>query len=103
MKKTLSATEKPNKWVYGGINWKVRAKNPYFWLGLIAIMLSAVGAKPEMFTSWQLLWQECKEVVSNPFALSCVIVAVIGYINDPTTSGIADSKQALTYHSPKKE
>ena len=34
------------------INWKVRVKNPYFWFGLVAIVLAAVGAKPEMFTSW---------------------------------------------------
>ena len=37
------------------INWKVRAKNPYFWFGLIAIILASVGAKPEMFTSWAIL------------------------------------------------
>ena len=65
------------------INWKVRAKNPYFWFGLVAIVLTAVGAKPE-------------NLLSNPFALGCVVVAVVGYINDPTTQGITDSKQALT-------
>ena len=85
------------------INWKVRIKNPYFWFGLVAIMLAAVGAKPEMFTSWTILITQCKSLLSNPFALGCVVVAVVGYINDPTTEGIADSKQALTYNKPKKD
>lgn len=85
------------------INWKVRAKNPYFWFGLVAIVLAAVGAKPEMFTSWAILAEQVKSLLSNPFALGCVVVAVVGYVNDPTTQGIADSKQALTYNKPKKD
>ncbi len=85
------------------INWKVRVKNPYFWFGLVAIVLAAVGAKPEMFTSWTILITQCKSLLSNPFALGCVVVAVVGYINDPTTQGITDSKQALTYNKPKKD
>ena len=36
------------------INWKVRLKNPYFWFGLVAIILTAVGAEPEIFTSWEI-------------------------------------------------
>ena len=85
------------------INWKVRAKNPYFWFGLVAIVLAAVGAKPEMFTSWSILIMQVKSLLSNPFALGCVIVAIVGYINDPTTEGITDSKQALSYNKPKKD
>ena len=85
------------------INWKVRVKNPYFWFGLIAIILAAVGAKPEMFTSWTILITQVKNLLGNPFALGCVVVAVVGYINAPTTSGITDSKQALHYQKPKKD
>jgi len=85
------------------INWKVRLKNSYFWFGLIAIVLAAVDAKPEMFTSWAILVGQVRELFSNPFAWGCVIIAVVGYINDPTTQGITDSKQALTYNKPKKD
>ena len=85
------------------INWKVRVKNPYFWFGLIAIIFAAMGAKPEMFTSWAILAKQVKNLLSNPFALGCVVVAVVGYVNDPTTQGITDSKQALTYQKPKKD
>ena len=85
------------------INWKVRVKNPYFWFGLVAIVLAAVGVKPEMFTSWSILIMQVKSLLSNPFALGCVVVAIVGYINDPTTEGITDSKQALQYSKPKRD
>ena len=84
------------------INWKVRLKNPYFWFGLVAIILTAVGAEPEIFTSWEILVTQIKDLLGNPFALGVVVAAIVGYINDPTTSGITDSKQALGYSKPKK-
>jgi phi LC3 family holin len=33
------------------------------------------------------------------FAFLCIL----GVVNDPTTSGVSDSEQALTYQEPKKE
>lgn len=83
------------------INWKVRIKNPYFWIGLVAVICAAVGVSPECLTSWGILWEKIVELIGNPFAIGCTIVAVIGYVNDPTTKGIRDSEQALTYDSPK--
>lgn len=103
MKKSTVTEQKTNKFVCWGINWKVRAKNPYFWIGLIAVIFASIDIKPEMLTSWAILWEECKQLFSNPFALCCVIIAVICYVNDPTTKGIKDSEQALTYHAPRKE
>lgn len=83
------------------INWKVRIKNPYFWIGLIACILAAIGISPECVTSWNILAEKIISLLSNPFAIGCTIVAVIGYINDPTTKGLKDSEQALTYSAPK--
>lgn len=85
------------------INWKVRAKNPYFWAGLIAVILAAIGVSPESLTSWDILAAQIMALLNNPFAIGCVIMGVIGYVNDPTTAGIADSEQALTYTTPKKK
>lgn len=84
------------------INWIVRFKNPYFWIGLIAVLLAAIGVNPESITSWDILANQIMELLQNPFAIGCVIVAIIGYVNDPTTSSLSDSEQALTYSSPKK-
>lgn len=85
------------------INWKVRIKNPYFWIGLVATIFAAVGVSPECLTSWSILLEKIMQLLNNPFALGCMLVAIIGYVNDPTTKGIADSKQALEYEKPKAE
>ncbi|MBS4959623.1 MAG: phage holin [Clostridiales bacterium] len=85
------------------LNWKVRLKNPYFWMGLIAVIIAAIGVEPETFTSWSILWEQIKNFAGNPFLIGCTVVAVIGYVNDPTTAGLGDSKQALLYKKPKKE
>jgi phi LC3 family holin len=39
--------------------------------------------------------------LSNPYCLFLVVVSVINAINDPTTKGLKDSMQALTYNEPK--
>ena len=31
------------------------------------------------------------------------VLAILGIVTDPTTTGVGDSKQALTYEKPKKE
>ena len=31
------------------------------------------------------------------------LLVILGVVNDPTTAGIADSKQARTYSSPKED
>lgn len=82
------------------INWKVRAKNPYFWAGLAGVILAAIGVSPESLTSWPLLWAKIIELVNNPFALACTAMAIVGYVNDPTTKGLTDSEQALSYDKP---
>ena len=38
-------------------------------------------------------------VVNAVFAL----LVILGVVNDPTTAGISDSKQARTYSSPKED
>lgn len=85
------------------INWKVRAKNPYFWVGLIGVILAAMGISPEMLTTWGAVIDAFKALITNPFMLGSVVLAVMGVLNDPTTAGISDSSQAMLYGEPKKE
>lgn len=85
------------------INIPVRMKNPWFWVGLCGTILTAMGVSPEMFTSWGMIWDAIVDVVGNPFMLFSVVLAVLGVFIDPTTSGISDSKRALSYKSPVKE
>ncbi len=85
------------------LNFKVRVKNPWFWVGLIGIILTAMGISPESLTSWQVLADNIVSLVKNPFMLGCVFVAVLGVFVDPTTAGITDSIQAMTYTKPKRD
>ena len=85
------------------INLPVRMQNIWFWIGLAGTILAAMNVSPEMFTSWQLLWQEIAALFTNPFRLGCVALAIIGVFVDPTTSGIGDSTRALSYTKLKKE
>lgn len=85
------------------INIPVRFKNPWFWVGLCGTILTAMGVSPEMFTSWGAVWEAVVNLFSNPFMLVSVVLAVLGVFVDPTTSGISDSKRALSYKSPVNE
>jgi len=83
------------------INFLVRAKNPYFWVGLLGVVLTAMGVAPEMFTSWTIVVEQFKALMGNPFMLCSVIMAIVGVLLDPTTAGVNDSMQALEYMAPK--
>lgn len=85
------------------INIPVRFKNPWFWVGICGTVLAAMGVSPEMFTSWGAVWEAVVNMVGNPYMLISVVLAVLGVFVDPTTSGISDSKRAMSYKSPVKE
>ena len=89
------------------INWKVRLKNPVFWVGLaVAIVLpilTSLGMSWEDMTTWAALGNALLQAVKNPVILVSVLVTVWNLINDPTTKGLPDSAQALTYDKPKEK
>ena len=85
------------------INIPVRFKNPWFWVGLGGVILSAMGVSPEMFTTRGAVWEAVVNLFGNPFMVGCVALAILGVFVDPTTAGISDSKRALSYKSPVKE
>lgn len=85
------------------INVNVRRKNPWFWTGLVGTILAAMGVSPEMFTSWSAVWEALRGLVSNPYQIGCVVLAVLGVFVDPTTHGLGDSARALKYDEPSKE
>lgn len=85
------------------INIPVRMKNPWFWVGIVGIIFTAMGVSPEMFTSWGILWEHILELVKNPFLLGSTALSLLGVFVDPTTSGVMDSKLAMTYSKPHKD
>ena len=86
------------------INWKVRVKNPVFWVqiavAIVLPILAYLGLSWEDMTSWAALGGIFMEAIKNPVILASVIVSVWNAINDPTTKGLADSTRALTYDKP---
>lgn len=83
------------------INIPVRMKNPWFWIGVASIALTAIGIDPSLFTSWGAVKDAVLSVLSNPFQLVTMVLAVLAVFVDPTTSGITDSSLAMTYSKPK--
>lgn len=89
------------------INWKVRLKNPMFWAQIIASVfvpiLSYMGLTVQDMTSWAAVGNALLLAVTNPYILAMVVVSVYNAITDPTTTGFADSKRALTYDKPNND
>ena len=85
------------------LNIPVRLKNPWFWVGLVGVILTAMGVSPETLTSWEALKAAALGLVSNPYMLGSVLCAVLGVFVDPTTAGVGDSARVMTYSSPRKD
>lgn len=89
------------------INWIVRFKNPQFIAQLIISIfvpiLGYAGLTAQDLTSWAILLDLIIDAISNPYVLMIVVVSGYNAIQDPTTAGIRDSAQALTYTKPKED
>ena len=84
------------------INWKVRLKNKEFWMSLIPailLLIQVVAAPFGLVLDFGELGNQLLAIVNAIFA----ILAITGIVMDPTTAGVGDSAQALTYTEPKKE
>jgi len=84
------------------INWTVRIKNKNFWLALIPALLLLVQVVAEVFglnIDLGALGDKLLAVVNALFA----VLAILGIVTDPTTAGVSDSAQALTYTAPKRD
>ena len=84
------------------INWKVRIKNKTFWLTLIPAVLLLVQVVADTFGFKLDLGELGNNLLAVVNALFTVLT-ILGIVTDPTTAGVSDSKQALTYDEPKKE
>ena len=85
------------------MNIKVRVKNPWFWVGVFSVAITAIGVDPQTFTSWAAVWEGIKAGLSNPVQLVTMCLAILSVFVDPTTAGIGDSKTALGYDKPNRE
>ena len=84
------------------INWRVRIRNKAFWVAIIPAILVLIQVVAAVF-GYTLdlgeLGNKLIAVVNSVF----VVLSILGVVNDPTTSGLSDSKQAMTYELPKEK
>lgn len=84
------------------INWTVRIKNKNFWLAVIPAVLLLIQAVAAVFGYTLDLGDIGNKLIAVVNAVFGVLV-VMGVVNDPTTAGISDSKQARGYNYPKED
>ena len=81
------------------INWLVRVKNKAFWVALIPavlLLVQAVAALIGVSIDLGEIGDKLLQVVNAIFT----VLAILGIVTDPTTTGPGDSERALTYTQP---
>ena len=82
------------------MNWKVRMRNPWFWVGIVSAVVSALRVDVNALTSWGTVWSCLARIIENPVQLGTLCLTVLSVFIDPTTAGLGDSARALTYRKP---
>lgn len=75
------------------INWKLRFKNKATLLAIASTVILLV----------QQLGFKLPDNIADIVNTFLTLLVLLGVINDPTTQGVSDSPEALTYAEPKKE
>lgn len=83
------------------MNLKVRMRNKTFWITLIPAVIVMVQT---MFSvcGYNIDLGDLGNKLLGLVDAVFVALGVLGVVNDPTTHGLGDSEQALTYERPKK-
>lgn len=79
------------------INWKVRLKNPTFWLTFVPAIIALVYTVLGLL---EIVPSISEATAVNAFSAIVSGLTAIGVLVDPTTSGIGDSDRALEYMKP---
>lgn len=84
------------------INWGVRFRNKNFWMAAVPAVILLIQVVAAVFGhefDFGDIGNRLMDVVNAVFAL----LAILGIVTDPTTSGLSDSNQAMEYVEPKKD
>lgn len=84
------------------INWKVRFANKAFWVAFVPAILLLIQVVTSVFGYTLDLGDLGNKLLAVVNALFAVL-ALLGIVTDPTTKGVSDSAQALTYEKPKDD
>lgn len=81
------------------INWRVRFKNGTFLAGFASLVVSFIYNVLSMLDIAPTVTQNA---VIQLIDSVLTILGMVGVITDPTTKGVSDSNQAMTYVVPKE-
>lgn len=69
-----------------------KIKNPYFWIGLIGVILTALQVEASTLTSWDKVLLLIVDTLKNPYLLTTTTMAVLGVVTDSTQKAIDKEK-----------
>ncbi len=82
------------------INWKVRFQNKTFLTGLISLVVVFIYDLLQLLEIAPVVTQSAVMQVAEGIL---TILGMVGVIADPTTAGLSDSRQAMTYDAPRQD
>lgn len=80
------------------INWKVRLKNPVFWMTMIPALASFVYT---VLGCFGVVPSISEDVLVNALTSIITALATVGVLVDPTTKNVSDSDRAMMYSEPR--
>lgn len=84
------------------INWIVRFKNKAFWLAIIPAVFMLAQAVLQI-VGIDFDYTELSMRITGAVEALFVVLTILGVVVDPTTAGVGDSDQAMTYDEPRKD
>jgi phi LC3 family holin len=82
------------------MNWKVRFKNKTWLTAFVALIISFVYQIIAMFDIVPAITQDSVIQAAN---IVLMLLSAMGVLIDPTTTGITDSRRAMSYIKPNGE
>lgn len=76
------------------INWKIRLQNKTWLAAIVAFVYQILGICEVVPAIGQ-------DQITQLVAIIINILVALGIVVDPTTTGVTDSQQAMTYDKPK--
>lgn len=82
------------------INWKVRIKNKTW---LLTMAVTVIAFVYQVLAICDIMPAVSQDQTTQLVTLLVNILAGLGIVIDPTTAGLTDSQQAMTYNEPRKD
>lgn len=80
------------------INWKIRLQNKTWLLAMLAAIVAFVY---QILGICEVVPAIGQDQITQLVAIIINILVALGIVVDPTTTGVTDSQQAMTYDKPK--